>query len=74
MTSFGTIRNNTALKRGDMIIDIKIGFGTIRNNTALKRRSFRCTVDVSFGTIRNNTALKLLMRFVVVKLFCNTFG
>ena len=35
-SSFGTIRNNTALKHLRGIKDIITGFGTIRNNTALK--------------------------------------
>ena len=35
---FGTIRNNTALKRYTVGQPISIGFGTIRNNTALKLR------------------------------------
>ena len=35
--SFGTIRNNTALKRWAIVESIKQGFGTIRNNTALKQ-------------------------------------
>ena len=34
--SFGTIRNNTALKLYLEDADSVIGFGTIRNNTALK--------------------------------------
>ena len=38
MASFGTIRNNTALKL--VIVEFQKGksFGTIRNNTALKPR------------------------------------
>ena len=36
--SFGTIRNNTALKRISATSSQKIRFGTIRNNTALKPR------------------------------------
>ncbi|EGL86305.1 conserved domain protein [Streptococcus oralis SK255] len=34
---FGTIRNNTALKRSSSPCNIRLGFGTIRNNTALKQ-------------------------------------
>ena len=34
---FGTIRNNTALKRANEAQAKAVGFGTIRNNTALKR-------------------------------------
>ena len=37
MTSFGTIRNNTALKHIPKIKEYQGGFGSIRNNTALKR-------------------------------------
>ena len=36
--SFGTIRNNTALKLGYVKLTEAIRFGTIRNNTALKPR------------------------------------
>ena len=35
---FGTIRNNTALKRGIRLLFQRSSFGTIRNNTALKPR------------------------------------
>ena len=35
---FGTIRNNTALKRIQSLLKIMACFGTIRNNTALKPR------------------------------------
>ena len=38
MISFGTIRNNTALKLWNIIFNKKQSFGTIRNNTALKPR------------------------------------
>ena len=38
MLGFGTIRNNTALKREVGIDTEWLGFGTIRNNTALKPR------------------------------------
>ena len=37
--SFGTIRNNTALKLVDYPRLTDPGFGTIRNNTALKQYS-----------------------------------
>ena len=36
--SFGTIRNNTALKQPLLLQRLKSCFGTIRNNTALKPR------------------------------------
>ena len=36
--SFGTIRNNTALKQEWILCTIQGCFGTIRNNTALKPR------------------------------------
>ena len=36
-TGFGTIRNNTALKRLKPSPDLWASFGTIRNNTALKQ-------------------------------------
>ena len=35
---FGTIRNNTALKRNHKVLSRTRCFGTIRNNTALKPR------------------------------------
>ena len=38
MIGFGTIRNNTALKRAGYDPQAVQGFGTIRNNTALKPR------------------------------------
>ena len=57
--SFGTIRNNTALKLTCAIRISSIGFGTIRNNTALKLILQSYKQSKSFGTIRNNTALKL---------------
>ena len=56
--SFGTIRNNTALKLIKAITEILKRFGTIRNNTALKLNGCYKINVVSFGTIRNNTALK----------------
>ena len=36
--SFGTIRNNTALKQEVESTRLELCFGTIRNNTALKPR------------------------------------
>ena len=56
--SFGTIRNNTALKHWVVKGCTAWGFGTIRNNTALKLIFSIHISRVSFGTIRNNTALK----------------
>ena len=56
--SFGTIRNNTALKRNNIVNAFAKGFGTIRNNTALKHIVRFKLLEVGFGTIRNNTALK----------------
>ena len=38
MSGFGTIRNNTALKRDVPFMANQECFGTIRNNTALKHR------------------------------------
>ncbi|WP_406701462.1 hypothetical protein [Streptococcus thermophilus] len=38
--SFGTIRNNTALKLSLIDILVFFRFGTIRNNTALKHRQY----------------------------------
>ena len=56
---FGTIRNNTALKREIVSpCDLEC-FGTIRNNTALKLFPCQQNHIFCFGTIRNNTALKL---------------
>ena len=55
---FGTIRNNTALKHGEVEDYKRISFGTIRNNTALKHMKALWNSFGSFGTIRNNTALK----------------
>ena len=66
-TSFGTIRNNTALKPTTLPWMIRERFGTIRNNTALKRVGF-VTHDVPcFGTIRNNTALKPRRKIFLTK-------
>ena len=36
-SSFGTIRNNTALKHQSELEKVRDSFGTIRNNTALKQ-------------------------------------
>ena len=36
-SGFGTIRNNTALKRIQCANLSRVSFGTIRNNTALKQ-------------------------------------
>ena len=58
--SFGTIRNNTALKLISGLSQNLISFGTIRNNTALKLEVLTCQIIKRFGTIRNNTALKLI--------------
>ncbi|WP_430523871.1 hypothetical protein [Streptococcus thermophilus] len=57
--SFGTIRNNTALKLYNCSSILWDSFGTIRNNTALKLQVVVDSVTHRFGTIRNNTALKL---------------
>ena len=56
--SFGTIRNNTALKPFICQIFLHVSFGTIRNNTALKHYRESSSSSMGFGTIRNNTALK----------------
>ena len=56
--SFGTIRNNTALKQKTLIWFVIDCFGTIRNNTALKLIMRNSYFPIRFGTIRNNTALK----------------
>ena len=56
--SFGTIRNNTALKQDGITLLATKSFGTIRNNTALKLFEIFAVLVPSFGTIRNNTALK----------------
>ena len=58
VVSFGTIRNNTALKQIGTPFIILSSFGTIRNNTALKHVLNIFPHVASFGTIRNNTALK----------------
>ena len=59
INGFGTIRNNTALKRRWKESSVNSGFGTIRNNTALKQNGELTQATIGFGTIRNNTALKL---------------
>ncbi|WP_412080591.1 hypothetical protein, partial [Streptococcus mutans] len=56
--SFGTIRNNTALKHQHLKSALTLSFGTIRNNTALKPTKSSIILLACFGTIRNNTALK----------------
>ena len=70
-TSFGTIRNNTALKLREWYNSHWRGFGTIRNNTALKLKIQPFQNWRSFGTIRNNTALKLDM---ILRIRCISFG
>ena len=67
LLSFGTIRNNTALKRNGRLFSEQLSFGTIRNNTALKRKYLFTTLNVSFGTIRNNTALKPRRKIFLTK-------
>ena len=61
--SFGTIRNNTALKLLNLLHQLQVSFGTIRNNTALKLDYSSTYHNQSFGTIRNNTALKPRISF-----------
>ena len=65
--SFGTIRNNTALKRNSSAQSEKSSFGTIRNNTALKLSLSSVLFLLRFGTIRNNTALKPRKKFFLTK-------
>ena len=65
--SFGTIRNNTALKSGVEGVSGVDGFGTIRNNTALKSNEEIGKWIKSFGTIRNNTALKSRRKIFLTK-------
>ena len=65
--SFGTIRNNTALKQITSIYRCTISFGTIRNNTALKLWPFHLQGLRCFGTIRNNTALKPRRKIFLTK-------
>ena len=69
--SFGTIRNNTALKHSQKRSVDAPRFGTIRNNTALKPKSLKMLGSDGFGTIRNNTALK---RAVCPALSGSSFG
>ena len=64
--SFGTIRNNTALKQIAPFCIIHSRFGTIRNNTALKQEIKAKALRACFGTIRNNTALKLTSLISIV--------
>ena len=64
---FGTIRNNTALKRRRFVSACTRSFGTIRNNTALKHIGKRQEKRICFGTIRNNTALKPRRKFFLTK-------
>ena len=59
--SFGTIRNNIALKPSQVKMVHMLGFGTIRNNIALKRMYQMTAHFYCFGTIRNNIALKLCL-------------
>ena len=65
--SFGTIRNNTALKLTLQNYGIFVGFGTIRNNTALKQSVVCRMCESGFGTIRNNTALKPRRKIFLTK-------
>ena len=64
---FGTIRNNTALKRSMLCLSIMVCFGTIRNNTALKLQVLILLKEIRFGTIRNNTALKPRRKIFLTK-------
>ena len=65
--SFGTIRNNTALKQYTSASEALTGFGTIRNNTALKPLAVVEVENLGFGTIRNNTALKPRRKIFLTK-------
>ena len=65
--SFGTIRNNTALKHTAFYRLFRHRFGTIRNNTALKHHGHCVRIRFSFGTIRNNTALKPRRKIFLTK-------
>ena len=67
MQSFGTIRNNTALKLRTKVFMDKVSFGTIRNNTALKQEVESTRLELCFGTIRNNTALKPRRKIFLTK-------
>ena len=72
MLRFGTIRNNTALKRFFLPFSSFKCFGTIRNNTALKRLPYQTRLVVRFGTIRNNTALKQSVSLTVLNISFGT--
>ncbi len=63
LPSFGTIRNNTALKQIKGLKSRLYSFGTIRNNTALKQIKGESDNGKGFGTIRNNTALKQVIDY-----------
>ena len=65
--SFGTIRNNTALKQFVRQFFDSFRFGTIRNNTALKLSVCDTGFFDCFGTIRNNTALKPRRKIFLTK-------
>ena len=65
--SFGTIRNNTALKLMFLRPLSCCSFGTIRNNTALKHWPVQAAPVFCFGTIRNNTALKPRRKIFLTK-------
>ena len=65
--SFGTIRNNTALKQLLRYPFFFSCFGTIRNNTALKLEVIEERTNPGFGTIRNNTALKPRRKIFLTK-------
>ena len=67
LQSFGTIRNNTALKPFLLNNSIDCCFGTIRNNTALKLLLPILNQFFCFGTIRNNTALKPRRKIFLTK-------
>ena len=67
LNSFGTIRNNTALKLCAALFITFLCFGTIRNNTALKLKRSRKIKLCCFGTIRNNTALKPRRKIFLTK-------
>ena len=60
--SFGSIRNNMALKPADIMAIYVNCFGSIRNNMALKRTATQRLELISFGSIRNNMALKHVLR------------
>ena len=67
LRSFGTIRNNTALKPEIGTTYVDVSFGTIRNNTALKPTTLLNFGIHRFGTIRNNTALKPRRKIFLTK-------